>query len=194
MVNFGLREMKNRSLAIALGLFVLPLFAAGIFILSLRVQAIFRYDQAYFAPHYQELYASPGSVATAIELALHNNDPALFAELTGLRHKIRPPQANPNLYFMTVLKVTDSGYFQYLFFDVKTYLRTVFNIKKVDGRWVMVPRDAYYFLDSGDWLLFFLPATAVWWSLLAVIAIGMAISRIAARFREQIYRLPKEPR
>ena len=194
MVNWGLREMKNRSLYLGLGLFVLPLFAAGIFILSVRAQAIFRYDQAYFTPHYQELYSSPGSVATAIESALHNNDPALFTELTGLRHKMRPPQANPNLYLMIVLKVTDAGYFQYLFYDVKTYLRTVFNIKKVDGRWVMVPRDAYYFLDSGDWLLFFLPATILWWSVLAVIGIGMAVSRIAARFREQIYRLPKEPR
>ena len=186
--------MKTRTLLLGLGLFVLPLFAAGIFILSVRAEAIFRYDPAYFTPHYQELYSSPGSVATAIESALRNNDPALLAELTGLRHKIRPLQTNPNLYFMTVLKVTDAGYFQYLFLDVKTYLRTVFNIKKVDGRWVMVPSDAYYFLDSGDWLLFFLPATAVWWSLLAVIAIGVAISRIAARFREQVYRLPKEPR
>jgi hypothetical protein len=177
--------MKRQTVFLGIGLFLLPLFAAGMFILVVRVQALFRYDRSYFTPHYQELYSSPGAVASAIELALHNDTPAVFAELTGLRRKIRPPQANPDLHLMVLLKVTDAGYFQYLFFNVKNYQRIVYNIKKVDGRWVMVPRDLTYFLDSGDWLLFFSPAVTIWWSVLAVIAIGMAIFYLAARFREE---------
>ncbi len=188
MINFGLREMKSRTVYIWIGLFLLPLIAAGIFILALRLQGLIRYDPSYFTEHYQELYPSPGAVASAIELALHNNTPSVFVELTGLRHKIRPPQANPDIHLMVVLRVTDSGYYQYLFFNVKTYERIVYHIKKVDGRWVMVPRSPYYFLDSGDWLLFFIPAATIWWSLLAVVAVGTAIYRLAARFREQQYR------
>ncbi len=180
--------MKSRTVYIWIGLFLLPLIAAGIFILALRLQGLIRYDPSYFTEHYQELYPSPGAVASAIELALHNNTPSIFAELTGLRHKIRPPQPNPDIHLMVVLKVTDSGYYQYLFFNVKTYERIVYHIKKVDGRWVMVPRSPYYFLDSGDWLLFFIPAATIWWSLLAVVAVGTAIYRLAARFREQQYR------
>jgi len=160
------------------------------FVLVVRAQALFRYDQSYFTQHYQKLYPSPGAVASAIELALHNDTPSIFAELTGLRHKLRPPQANPDIRLMVVLKVTDSGYFQYLFFNIKTYQRIVYNVKEVDGRWVMVPRDLYYFLDSGDWLLFFIPAATIWWSVLAVIAVGTAIFQLAARFRQQLYRPP----
>jgi hypothetical protein len=180
--------MKRHTVFLGIGLFLLPLFAAGAFILVVRFQGFFRYDQSYFTEHYQELYPSPGAVVSAIELALHDNTPAIFAELTGLRHKMRPPQANPDIRLMIVLKVTDRGYFQYLFYNVKTYERIVFNVKEVNGRWVLAPRDIHYFLDSGDWLLFFLPAAAIWWSVLSVIAAGTAIYRLAARFREQLFR------
>ena len=187
MVNFALREMKIRTVYLVIGLFLLPLFAAGMFILVVRLQGLVRYDPSYFTEQYQELYPSPGAVASAIELALHDDTPSTFAELTGLRHKIRPPQPNPDIHLMVALKVTDAGYYQYLFFNVKTYERIVYYVKEVDGRWVMVPRDSYYYLDSGDWLLFFTPAATIWWSLLAVIAAGAVTYRLAARFREQLY-------
>jgi hypothetical protein len=183
--------MKRRTVYIGIGLFLLPLFAAGGFILTVRALALFRYDPSYFTPHYQELYPSPGTVASAIEQALHDDTPSLFAELTGLRLKIRPPQANPDVRLMILWKVTDKGYFQYLFFNTRTYHRIIYNIKQVDGRWVWVPRDLYYFLDSGDWLLFFSPAAAIWWIVLTVTAVGLGIFSIAARFREQQYRFPK---
>jgi hypothetical protein len=179
--------MKRRIFYTGIGLFLLPILAAGLFILTVRFQALFRYDQAYFTPQYQKLYDSPGPVAVAIEQALHRDDRSIFSELTGLRMKIRPPEGNPNIHLMIVLKVTDQGYFQYLFFDVKTYHRIVYNIKKVGGRWVMVPYDAYYFLDNGDWLLFFTPALLLYWSFLAVIGVGLGIYYLAARFREQLY-------
>ena len=187
MVNFGLREMKKRPIPIVIWLFLLPLFVAGMYILAMRLQGLIRYDPSYFTGHYQELYPSPGVVASAIELALHDNTPSTFAELTGLRYKMRPPQPNPDVHLMLALKVTDTGYYQYLFFNVKTYQRIVYNVKEVNGRWILVPRDPYYFLDSGDWLLFFVPAVTIWWSLLAVVAAGTAIFRLAARFREQLY-------
>jgi hypothetical protein len=183
--------MKRHTVFLVIGLFLLPLFAAGMYILVERIQGLIRYDPSYFTEYYQELYPSSGAVASAIELALHNNTPSTFAELTGLRHKMRPPQANPDIHLMVALKVTDAGYHQYLFFNVKTYERIVYNVKEVDGRWVLVPRDPYYFLDSGDWLLFFTPAATIWWSLLAVISVGMFTFRLATRFREQLYHLDK---
>jgi hypothetical protein len=183
--------MKRRTVYIGIGLFLLPLLAAGVYVLAVRAMALFRYDPSYFTPQYQDQYPSPGTVASAIEQALHKDNPAIFAELTGLRRRIRPPQANPNVRLMILWKVTDQGYFQYLFFNTKTYQRIMYNIKQVDGRWVWVPRDLYYFLDSGDWLLFFLPAAALWWSVLVVIAVGVSIYTLAARFREQQYRFPR---
>ncbi len=183
--------MKRQFFYIVFGLFLLPLLAAGLFILVVRIQTLSRYDQAYFTAQYQERYASPGSVAVAIEQALHSDDRSIFAELTGLRKKIRPPEANPDIHLMIVLKVSDAGYFQYLFFNTQNYQRIVYYIKQVGGRWVMVPRDAYYFLDSGDWLLFFTPLLIVWWGLLAVTSLGVGIVHLAARFREQLYGIPK---
>ena len=182
--------MKRITFSLGLGLFLLPLIAAGIYILAVRAAAFFRYDQAYFTPRYNELYLSPGSVASAIELALHQDNPDLFAELTGLRFKAPPPQANPNVHLMILWKITDAGYFQYLFFDVKNYQRIIYNVKQVNERWVMVPFDAYYYLDSGDWLLFFLPAASIWWSVLLVVAVGVMVYRVAARFRGQIFHPP----
>jgi hypothetical protein len=183
--------MKRQFFYIGLGLFLLPIFVAGLFILIVRIQTLSRYDQAYFTAQYQERYRSPGLVAAAIEQALHSDDRSIFAELTGLRAKIRPPEANPDIRLMIVLKVTDAGYFQYLFFNTQNYQRIVYNIKKVDGRWVFVPRDAYYFLDSGDWLLLFTPLLIVWWGLLAVTSLGIGILYLAARFREQLYGISK---
>jgi len=183
--------MKRQFYYMGVGLFLLPLLAAGLFILTVRIQALSRYDQAYFTPQYRELYDSPGSVSIAIEQALHRDDRPIFAELTGLRRKINPPEANPNIHLMIVLKVTADGYFQTLFFNTKNYQRIVYNIKKVGGRWVMVPRDAYYFLDSGDWLLFFTPVLIVWWGLLAVVSVSIGTFHLAARFREQLYGISK---
>jgi hypothetical protein len=136
------------------------------------------------------MYGSPGSVATAIEHAVKDGDFSSYPELTGLRVKGIPPEHNPNLRLMIALKVTDNGYFQYLFFDVKNNHRTIYQIKKVHGRWVMAPPDAFYFLDSGEWLLFFTPLLTIWWSLIAVVAVAVAVFRIAGHFRDQIYRPP----
>lgn len=184
--------MKPRWIYIWIGLFLLPLALAGVYILGVRFQALFRYDKAYFTPDYQKLYSSPGSVAGAIEGALHGDDRSIFVELTGLRHPIRPPAKNPNERMMIVLEVTRAGYFQELFFDVKTFQRSIYHIKKVDGRWVMVPPDAYYYLDSGDWLLFYTPLLLVWWSLLVVVAMGISVFRLASAFRQQLYGVGKK--
>lgn len=184
--------MNKRHIYVGTGLLLLPILVVGAFILIVRIQAIFRYDPAYFTPAYQERYASPGAAAIAIEEGLHNEDPSIYAELTGLRRQIHPPDANPNARLMMLWEVTDEDYYQYLFFDVVTYHRLMFNVKQVDGRWVMVPQDTFYFLDSGEWQLFFTPAVTIYWSLLVVILVGAGIFKLAARFRRQIYAHPGE--
>ena len=179
--------MNKRIAYLGIGLFLLPLIAAGGFMLIVRLQAIFRYDPAYFTPAYQKQYASPGAVASAIEQGLRGENQEIFAELTGLRRKIQPPEANPNLRLMILLEVTDRDYYQFLFFDIQNYHRLLIPVKEVGRRWVMAPQDLYYYLDSGDWLLFFTPALAIYWSLLAVILVGAGIYRLAASFRRQLY-------
>ncbi len=186
MVNFPLL-MKKWVVYLGIGLFLLPLFAAGLYIMFVRIEALFRYDQTLFTSDYQKQYASPGSVAIAIEQALNTGDLSIFTELTGLRSRFRPPEANPNLRLMVLIDVSEAGYYQYLYFDVKNYHRFVFNTKQVDGRWVMAPQDTYYYLDSGDWLLFFTPFLSLWWSLLAVISASVGIFTLAKRFRQQLY-------
>jgi hypothetical protein len=89
---------------------------------------------------------------------------------------------------MILLKIDDAGYFQYLYFDVKTYERIVYNVKQVNGRWVVVPRDAYYYLDSGKWLIVLIPSVTIWWSLLIVIGVAIFIFRIAAKARARLFR------
>jgi hypothetical protein len=182
--------MNKNIVYLGICLFTLPLVLAGLFIMAVRVQGLFRYDPAYFTPEYKKHYSYPGAVAAGIEEGLHTADSALFAELTARRGRFQTPEANPNVRQLIVLEVTDSGYYQVLYFDMHTYRRIVYHIKEVSGRWVMVPEDAFYFLDSGDWLVFFTPAAVIWWSVMVVVWVGIGIYRMAVHFRNEIYRPP----
>jgi len=175
--------MKKLIIYLGISLFFLPLLLAGLFVMVVRIQGLFRYDPIYFSPEYKKNYSNPSAVAVRIEEGLHTADSALFAELTATRRKFRPPEANPDVHLLILLKVSEEGYYQYLFFDAHTYRRIVYYIKEVSGRWVMAPEDAFYFLDSGDWLVFFTPAAVIWWSVMVVVWVGMGIYRMAARFR-----------
>jgi hypothetical protein len=180
--------MKKHHLLQFAGLAFLPLAVAGLLVLVVAIQAQFRYDQNFFTARYQDLYSSPSIVAEALEKSIRTNDPPLYAELTGLRKKSRPIEHNPNIRLAILLQVDDAGYFQYLFFDVKTYARSTFYIKKVMGRWVVVPQDMYFYLDSGRWLVFFTPLALIWWGALLIGALVILIHRSAARFREGIFK------
>lgn len=182
----------KRSLLVLLSILILPVMLAGLFIILVSIQSVYRYDEQYFVSEYKSLYASPGSVAAAAEQVIRTGETELYAELTGLRFPAPLPEINPDVFLMVLLKVNKAGYYQYLFFNVKTYERLIVNVKQVQGRWVLVPKSAYYYLDSGDWLLFFSPFITIWGSLFFVIFLGIGLHRLGSRFRNQLYRYPRD--
>lgn len=165
-----------------------PILATGLFVLVVIIQAQYRYDPEFFTPRYQVLYSSPSAVIEALEEAIRTNDATLYAELIGLKKKPSSIEHHPDIRFATLLEVNEAGYFQYLFFDVKTYKRASFYTKKVLNRWVVVPQDAYFYFDSGKWLVILTPLALAWWSLLIVVELAILIYRSAARFREDLFK------
>lgn len=181
-------ETRHRYGRWLVALALLPLLAAGLYIASVTVQGWFRYDKAYFTPEFQERYHTPGVVAWELQQALQKGDAPLYAQLTGLRSAPRTLEPNPNIILTILLEVDERDYFHYLYFNVRTYRRTVHHIKEVNGRWVVVPEDAYFYFDSGRWFGVFLPVAIVWWLLLVVGSGGLVLFRTAARVREAWYR------
>jgi hypothetical protein len=167
---------------------LIPLMAAGIFALTVQIQAPFRYDPAYFTPDYAGRYSTPGDVAITLEQALRTDDQALLAELQGLRRPWPHFETNPNIR-LTIMYASNERYFYYLYMDTHTYLRYAYPVERVQGRWVVVPLDTYYYLHSGDWTKVFVPLAVIWWVVeLVVILAGLAY-RVTQRWARE--RLPR---
>ncbi len=179
----GEESVKTSQIFRVIALVSVPLIMAGIYILGVQIHALFRYDQAYFATEYQETYHSPGMVAIALEQALQNGDSQLYKELTGLKRNPEAMTPKPDLHFSILVDVDERDYFHYLYFDFNTMHRDTHYVKEVNGRWVAVPQDAYFYFDSGQWMKVFGPITASWWVLLLAIAIMKLLSRLGARSR-----------
>ncbi len=176
-------KVKQSQRLKILAVVAVPLIIAGIYILGVQIHGLFRFDQAYFAPEYQETYHSPGMVAIALERALQTGDTQLYAELTGLKREIGEITPRPALHFSILVEVDKRDYFHYLYFDFDTFLRDTHYVKEVNGRWVAVPQDAYFYFDSGQWLKVFGPVSASWWVLFLAIAIMKMLSRLGSRTR-----------
>jgi len=179
----GEEKVKKSQIFRAVTLVLVPLIIAGIYILGVQIHGLFRYDQDYFAPEYQEAYNSPGMVAIALENALQNGDTQLYAELTGLNKDVGEMTPKPDLHYSILVDVDERDYFHYMYFDFDTFLRDTHYVKEVDGRWVAVPQDAYFYFDSGEWMKVFGPVSASWWVLLLAIAIMKMLSRMGSRTR-----------
>jgi len=164
---------------------LLPLLLAGLFALAVEIQALRRYDPAYFTITYVERYDTPGSVARVLERALQSDDRMLLAELQGLR---RPAsfQTSPDLIFVMLWERGDR-YISYLYFDMQTYERHMYYFEQVGERWVVTPPDAWYYLHSGRWLGVFLPVAITWWLVQAVVVLVVLVFRLSARLRELRY-------
>ena len=164
-------------------LVLIPLILAGLYIVAVQVNAIFRYDKTYFNQEYVETYASPGAVARALEGALQNGDTQLYNELTGLKREFNEMSPQPNLHFSILVEVDDQDYFHYLYFDMDTMHRATHYVKEAKGRWVTVPQDAFLYFDSGQWMKVFMPVTLSWWVLLGAIAIMKLLAYFGSRSR-----------
>ncbi len=175
------KRIVRRVVSIFLLIFM-PLIIAGALMAGARIHSLFRYEESYFSPQYQELYPSPGPVAIALESALKNGDTRLFSELTGMKREITlEPQ--PKMMFSILVDVDSYDYFHYLYFDFDTFHRQTYFIKEINQRWVVVPEDLYFYFDSGQWLRVFMPLAMTWWVILAVVGILKGLSYLGARTR-----------
>ncbi|MGD8751950.1 MAG: hypothetical protein PVG14_11035 [Anaerolineales bacterium] len=184
----SLVRLKRRRLYWFVALALFPILVALLYILFVRIEALFRYDDRFFTPSYQEIYSAPGPVAIALEQALQSGNQDLYNEITALRSNPETLQANPDMIMTIMLEADDAGYFHYLYLDMETFRRLTYYVKEQKNRFVMVPEGPYFYLDSGAWLEFFTPLALVWWLVLIVYQLGNFFFRVAARIREERFR------
>jgi hypothetical protein len=164
---------------------LLPLVLMGLLALGVQIHDLVRYDPAYFSETYVERYGAPGAAARALERALQAGEQALLAELQGLQ-RTAAFETSPDMIFIMLWERGDR-YISYLYFDMQTYERHMHYFEQVKGRWVVTPLDAHYYLHSGRWLRIFLPVAIVWWALEVVVVLSVALYRVSARLRAQMY-------
>ena len=169
------------------GLALLPLVIAGLYIGYANIQNWFRYDEAYFTPTYAETYDAPFAATSKLERVLQTGDAAVYAELTGLRRLPPVPEPNPKVVYAILLEVDEKDYFHYMYFNPDTYERLIYYLKEVKGRWVVVPQDAYFYYDSGQWLKLFLPVSFIYWPILLIATVAVLVFRATSRVRGQVF-------
>jgi hypothetical protein len=182
-MNLDGRKRKRLYWALAVALF--PIFVALLYVIIVRVEALFRYNNRFFTPSYQEIYSAPGPVAIALEQALQSGNYELYNEITALRSSPISLEAQPDVIMTIMLEADDMGYYHYIYLDMETLRRSTYYIKEQNNRYIMVPEGPYFYLDSGSWLEVFTPLALVWWLILFVYELGSFFFRLAARIREE---------
>ena len=162
---------------------IIPLVIAFGYFLYINVEEIFRYDEQYFSPYYQEKYNSPGTVARTLEGVLKEGNQQLLKELQGTHRDPGVLEPNPRIALSILLDVDDAGYFHYMFFDFNTYRRSTYYIIDVRERYVLAPEDLYFYWQTGRWLDFYLPSALTGWVLLIVAWGGSSLFQQAKRIR-----------
>jgi hypothetical protein len=163
---------------------LLPLMLLGLYVLAMQVYEGFRYDPSYFAAEYAAKYDTPGAVAKSLETALQIGDRALMSELEG--RQAAALKAMPSLVFIMLWDRTDR-YYTYLYVNRDTYERHTYHVEQVQGRYVVTPADAYYYLHAGRWMGVFVPAAITWWVLELFAVLLVWIYRLSTHLREQMY-------
>jgi hypothetical protein len=181
-----IKNLIRLNMASAITVTLAPLVVAGLFvgIAWLAGRPALRYDPAYFTEEYRQRYTAPSDVVVALEDALRRDDRALMAELQGLRH----PwvfHASPDVR-MTILYEVSERYLSYLFWDTRTYERFPYHVEQVNGRWVVAPQDAQFFLNTGRWMDTWLPLALVWWLLGLTLLITTFVDRTGSRWRREM--------
>ena len=113
-----------------IGLLLLPFLIMGGILSAGFLQGLFRYNQDYFKPHYQDLYAAPNKLITDLETALREGDESLLAETQGTSKAEIKAGANPNLRFMIMIE-SSGKYLDYLFMDTSNYKRYPQHLKQL---------------------------------------------------------------
>lgn len=184
--------MKNRKLLdlpYVIGLMLLPIILAGVFLLATWISGLIRYDPALFSAEYQKRYAVPSPLLGELEKALRNGDEALMAQLQGTRRAQANLEPLPNVRFL-IFWDSHGEYTDYLFMDTRNYLRYLQHLRLVDGRYVRVPDGAFHLADSGRWKSFFGPLAGIYWLLVIIFTLCVWIYRLMSAYRQKIYGKP----
>jgi hypothetical protein len=163
---------------------ILPLIIAAIFAATVRLSNTDRFDPAYFTPELITEYDFPSAVAIDLETALRENDTALMARLEGLRqtHNFTPSE---KATLERVNYTNNDRYREVMMIDRGTYRAHRYYLALEQGRWVLVPDDAFFYLDSGHWMGVWLPLSTVWWLVEVTVILMLLIAFYGARFRAE---------
>jgi len=165
-------------------LVLLPIIIAALYVIFVLVQGNFRYDKTYFTQEYQDKYQAPYLASGALEQAIQTGNNDLYAELTGLRGNQALPVTDPDIVYGVLLETDDNGYFHYMFINKHTYMRSMFYLQKVNDRWIVSPEDAHFHYYSDRWLKTVIPLGIVYWMILTVVELAVAVHRFAIRERD----------
>jgi hypothetical protein len=164
-----------------------PLAAALVYIVVTKLSGLpgLRYNPAYFSEEYLSLYEVPSAVVTDLEAALRSNDSEAVAALQGLRRP-RPMMTSPNMRLALLYEASET-YLSYLYWDTRTYERLAVHVQLVNGRWVVAPEDAHFFLETGKWMATWLPPALIWWIVELAVLLVVMFYRATRRWRLQTY-------
>ena len=167
-----------------IGLLLLPIFLVLIAFLVSWIQGASRWDPAFFTQDYLDQYEAPGSVAIDLERALREADETLLRQLQGTKRAESVPEPRPQLIYALLWEV-DGEYFDYLYFDASTYRRLIQHVRMIQGRYVVVPENLYYYMNSGNWLQVISPLAITWWILVLLFTVMTLVYRYMERWRHQ---------
>jgi hypothetical protein len=167
-------------------LLIVPFLASLVAFAISFLDGQIRYLPEYFSGEYVDRYDVLDPFLIDLEQSLQNGDEALMQALRGTRRKPQHIEPNQNIQYSFLLN-RKGDYYNHIFWDIKTYIRSVQHIKNINGRYVVVPEGLYYYVDSGTWPTVFAPPALYWWSFVLIITTGVWIYRALAAVRRQLF-------
>ncbi len=163
---------------------ILPLVVAAAFTAAVRMSNADRFDPSYFTPEFVKKYSSADSVVLDLEKALREDDKELMAALQGLRQPVTYP-TGAKMSLERLSPTQNTRYMDALIIDRQTYQARGYHLGLIQGRWVVTPDDAFYYVDSGHWAAAWLPMALIWWLAEAVTILMLLIYYYGARWRRE---------
>lgn len=180
MTSVTMKPRTYSTLHISMTAAIIPLVAVALYVGIVRLVNLDRYDPAYFTPEMVSTYSTPRSVAGKLAEALETNDQAALAQLEGLRHPVAFAPGE-TLSIELLRKVETSSYFMVMIASRKAETYKVYQLGPARGRWVVVPEDDFYIVDSGRWAAIWLPLALIWWLIEVSTLIVLGVRTILLR-------------
>ena len=167
------------------GLAMLPLLLAALYLLLAPRQLLGRYDGQYFGAAYQQKYDGFDEVVAAGLDLVRDPDVDLYRELSGLVEPDGVPGVGLEGEVRLIRLMDDEPpHYRIVRYYEQAGSRSVVHFfTAVNGRWVMAPKDAYFYFHSGLWIQTWMPLSVSWWVLLLGIFITLLIRQWAMQWR-----------